>query len=70
MTPARIMSEEARPHGEIPAVRLILEVRWAGERVERHARAEVLVPHRRILGDGWSGWPAYLAGVRLLRALG
>ena len=60
------------PHGEAPIARLVIELSWQGPDAPRHAQAEVLVPVRRVagVGCGWSGWPGYLAGVRLLRALG
>jgi hypothetical protein len=61
---------QIRPHGEAAIARLWLDLCWAGRDGERHAHAEVLVPLRRVVGVGWAGWPAYLAGLRLLRALG
>ncbi len=61
---------QLRPHAEAPVGRLVIDLRWVAPDADRHAHAEVLVPLRRVLGEGWSGWPAYLAGVMLLRALG
>jgi len=64
-----------QPLGAVPAVRLSLDARWVvGDgpdgRQARHARGEALVATRRLCGTGWPGWPAYLASIRLLRALG
>ena len=67
--PDAMLELQIRPHGEAPVARLQLDLRWAVHEAGRHAHAEVLVPLRRIDGVGWSGWPAYMAGVKLLRAL-
>src|SRR5262245_2721287 len=60
------------PHGGAAIARLVIELWWQEPDAPHHARAEVLVPLRRVAGGGcgWSGWQGYLAGVRLLRALG
>ena len=47
-----------------------LDLQWRDSGRTRHARAEVHVRLRRVLGTGWPGWPAYLVGIKLLRALG
>ena len=59
-----------RPVFEAALTRLHIDLCWSEGNSERSAHAEVLVPLRRDLGEGWSGWPAYLAAVRLLRVLG
>jgi hypothetical protein len=68
--PDAALEMELRPHGEGASARLILDLDWAASDAGRHAHVEVLIPLRRALGEGWSGWPAYLLGVKLLRALG
>ena len=68
--PADAMLElQVRPVCGVSVSRVLLDLRW-GDDAERHTEAAVLVPHRRLCGTGWSGWPAYLVGVRLLRTLG
>jgi tRNA-Thr(GGU) m(6)t(6)A37 methyltransferase TsaA len=61
---------QIRPHGEVPLARLFLDLNWAAPDGERHTRAVVLVPLRRLVSEGWPGWPAYVAGLELLEALG
>ena len=68
--PDAMLEMQVRPHGEAAITRLLLDLHWGAQDAERHAHVEVLIPLRRVLGEGWSGWPAYLAGVKLLRALG
>jgi hypothetical protein len=58
-----------RPACEAAVTRFLIDLRWAMPNGQGRAHAEALVPIRRVLGNGWSGWPAYLAGVRLLRSL-
>ncbi len=58
-----------RPVGQVPVARLSLDAWWSTTEGDRHARAEALIPARRLLGTGWPGWPAYQAGIRLVRAL-
>jgi hypothetical protein len=60
---------QQRPVFEAAVTRLLIDLSWAVGDGRRSAHAEVLVPLRRALGRGWSGWPAYLVAVRLLRAL-
>ena len=57
------------PLGEAPMTRLVIDLYWSEPNAPRHACAEVLVPLHRMVGCGWSGWPGYLAAVKLLRAL-
>jgi hypothetical protein len=59
-----------RPHGEVCLARMLIDLRWVEPDAERHAHAEVLIPIDRVRGAGWAGWPAYAAGLRLLRSLG
>ena len=59
-----------RPVFEAALTRLHIDLCWSEGNSERSAHAEVMVPLRRDLGEGWAGWPAYLAAVRLLRVLG
>jgi hypothetical protein len=61
---------QIRPVGEAAITRLMLDLSWADQDEERRAHVEVLIPLRRVLGGGWSDWPAYMAGPKLLRALG
>ncbi len=56
--------------GGAACARLVIDLSWLGPDTPRHAQAEVLIPLRRLVGGGWAGWPGYLAGVKLLRALG
>ncbi len=65
-----MLEMQIRPVGEAAISRLMLDLCWAGQDGDRRAHVEVVVPIRRLIGEGWSGWPAYLAGVKLLRALG
>ena len=60
---------QQRPVFEAAVTRLLIDLSWSVGDGRRSAHAEVLVPIRRELGSGWSGWPANLAAVRLLRAL-
>ena len=60
---------QLRP-GEGAIARLLLDLRWRARDTDGHAHVEVLIPLRCAVGAGWSGWPAYLAGVKLIRALG
>jgi hypothetical protein len=60
---------QQRPVFEAAVTRLLIDLSWSVGDGSRSAHAEVLVPIRRELGKGWSGWPAYLAAVRLLRTL-
>ena len=57
-----------RAVGEAPVTRLVLDLCWEAQHDQRHAHAEALIPVRRVIGEGWTGWTAYLAGLRLLRA--
>ena len=59
-----------RPVCEAAVTRLNIDLVWSAPGGQRSAHAEALIPIRRLLGTGWPGWPAYLAGVRLLRSLG
>jgi hypothetical protein len=68
--PDATLEMQIRPNGEAAVARLLVELRWAAQDGQRHARAEVLIPLRRATGVGWAGWPAYLAGLKLLRSLG
>jgi hypothetical protein len=38
-----------RPHGEVPMARLLLDLNWTADDAERHARAVILVPLRRLV---------------------
>src|SRR5262245_37825456 len=58
-----------RPAGEVAFARLSLDAWWTAVDGDRHARADALIPARRLVGHGWSGWPAYQAAIRLLRGL-
>ncbi len=49
--------------------RLCLDAWWVAGDLEQHARADALVPLRRLFGAGWLGWPAYIAAIGLLRAI-
>jgi hypothetical protein len=68
--PNAALELQVRPCGGAAITRLQLDLRWAEPDAERRAHVEVLVPIRRAIGTGWSGWPAYAAGLKLLRALG
>ena len=60
---------QQRPVFEAAVTRLLIDLSWSVGMAAGSAHAEVLVPIRRELGKGWSGWPAYLAAMRLLRTL-
>ena len=68
--PNSVLEMQIRPVGEAAITRLVVDLCWAEQHEERRAHVEVLIPLRRVLGGGWSGWPAYVAGLKLLRALG
>jgi hypothetical protein len=63
------MEMRVRQVCEAAITRLRIDLRWSADDGLQHVRAEVLVPIRRMSGEGWSGWPAYLACVGLLRAI-
>jgi hypothetical protein len=58
-----------RPVYEAGLTRWRIDLCWPEGAGQRTAHAEVLVPLRREIGEGWAGWPAYLAAMRLLRTL-
>ena len=61
---------QIRPIYEAPVTRLLIDLCWSEAYGPRRAHVEVLIPLHRLLGNGWSGWPAYLAGIKLLRSIG
>ena len=57
------------PVGGVPLARLVLEIWWARGGETNHARGEVLVSDRRLMGSGWAGWPGYAVGIHLVRSV-